>query len=205
MTGRDSVVREEFSLERRVISAVGSHGSVRSISLTGSRAEGRATERSDWDFVVGTDDFTALAGDLPGLCAPLAPLAMQWDRLSPHGCWMLMLTGPTKVDLLFPDEPHELEPPWEPARENLAAIDDHFWDWALWLRSKEAAGKRQQVEAELEKLHRHLLGPLGVTTMPASVAEAVAFYRDARAAAELRLGTEVPRALEAAVAAAVLA
>jgi hypothetical protein len=199
------VARVEASLEQRVRRTVGRHPAVRKVDLAGSRAEGRATERSDWDFVVAADDFTALAGDLPGLCAPLAPLAMQWDRLSPHQCWMLMLTGPTKVDLLFPDEPHELEPPWEPTRENLAAIDDHFWDWALWLRSKEAAGKRQQVEAELEKLHRHLLGPLGARTTPASVAEAVAFYRDARAAAELRLGNEVPRALEAAVAAAVLA
>lgn len=199
------MARVEASLEQRVRRAVGRHQAVRKVDLAGSRAEGRATERSDWDFVVVTDDFTALAGALPGLCAPLAPIAMQWDRLSPHQCWMLMLTGPTKVDLLFPDEPHELERPWEPTRENLAAIDDHFWDWALWLRSKEASGKRQQVEAELDKLHRHLLGPLGVRTTPASVTEAVAFYRDARAAAELRLGNEVPRVLEAAVAAAVLA
>jgi hypothetical protein len=193
----------EASLDQRVISAVGRHPAVRSISLAGSRAEGRATERSDWDFVLTADDFPALAGDLPDLCAPLAPIAMQWDRLSPHQCWMLMLGGPTKIDLLFPDEPHELEPPWEPTRENLAGIDDHFWDWVLWLRSKEAAGKREQTDAELEKLFRHLLGPLGATTKPGSVAEAVAVYRDARATAERRLDYEVPRELEAAVADAV--
>ena len=197
------MARVEASLDQRVISAVGGHPAVRSITLAGSRAEGRATEYSDWDFVVATDDFPALAGDLPALSAPLGPLAMQWDRLSPHQCWMLMLRGPTKIDLLFPAEPHELEPPWEPTRENLPGIDDHFWDWALWLRSKEAAGKREQTEAELEKLFRHLLEPLGATRTPGSVAEAVDLYRDARAAVEHRLDYEVPRELEAAVADAV--
>lgn len=188
------------SLERRVTGAIGEHPAVRSIRLTGSRAEGRATALSDWDFVVETDDFAAVARDLPGLSAPLAPLAVQWDPLSPHWCWMLMLAGPTKIDLLFLDEPHGLEPPWEPTRESLSAIDRHFWDWALWLRSKEAAGKRELVASELAKLFRHLLGPLGVATAPGSVAEAVAAYRDARAAAERRFGCEVPRELEAAVA-----
>jgi hypothetical protein len=195
----------EPSIDRQVTSAIGRHPAVRSVSLAGSRAEGRATEFSDWDFVVTTDDFPALAGDLPRLCAALAPIAVQWDRLSPHQCWMLMLPGPTKVDLIFPDEPHELEPPWAPARENLAAIDRHFWDWALWLRSKEEAGKRDVVAAELEKLFRHLLGPLGVPARPDSAAEAVAAYRDARAAAERRFGSEVPRELETAVASTVLA
>lgn len=187
------------SLDRQVMSAFGHHPAVRSIELTGSRAEGRATEFSDWDFVVATDDFRTLARDLPELSAPLAPLAMQWDRLSPHWCWMLMLEGPTKIDLLFLDEPHELEPPWEPTRENLAAVDRHFWDWALWLRSKEAAGKRELVDTELQKLFEHLLGPLGVTRTPGSVAEAVAAYRDARTAAERRFDVEVPRDLESAV------
>jgi hypothetical protein len=188
------------SLDRQVASAIGRHPEVRSIDLTGSRAEARATEFSDWDFVVAADDFTAVARDLPELSAALAPIAAQWDRLSPHWCWMLMLQGPTKIDLLFLDEPHELEPPWEATRENLAGIDRHFWDWALWLRSKEAAGKRALVATELDKLLEHLLGPLGVTTRPDSVAQAVASYREARAAAERRFGCEVPRELEAAVA-----
>jgi predicted nucleotidyltransferase len=65
-----------------------------SVELTGSRAEGRATERSDWDFCIDTDDFDALASDLPQLLAPLAPLAQQWDRLATHRCWMLILPGP---------------------------------------------------------------------------------------------------------------
>lgn len=190
------------SLEQEVTLAIGRHPGVRSIDLTGSRAEGRATNLSDWDFVVTTHDFPALARELPGLSAPLAPVAMQWDRLSPHWCWMLMLEGPTKIDLLFFEEPHELEPPWEPTAENLEGIDRHFWDWALWLRSKEAAGKHGLAAAELDKLFRHLLGPLGVASPPDSVARAVADYRDARAVAERRSGCEVPRELEAVVAAA---
>jgi hypothetical protein len=194
----------EPSLDQRVLSAIGRHPAVGTIELAGSRAEGRETEFSDWDFVVATDDFPSLARDLPELCAPLGSIAEQWDRLSLHQCWMLMLPGPTKVDLIFPDEPHELEPPWEPTRENLAAIDRHFWDWALWLRSKEEAGKPELVASELEKLQHHLLAPLGATATPHSVAAAVAVYRDARAAAERRFACQVPRALETAVAATVL-
>jgi hypothetical protein len=191
------------SLERQVISAIGRHPAVRSIALAGSRAEGRATRFSDWDFVAAVDDFPAVAADLPELSAPLDPIAEQWDRLSPHPCWMLMLAGPIKVDVILPDEPHELAPPWDPARENLAAIDRHFWDWALWLRSKEASGKADLVATELEKLFHYLLGPLGTPATPASVADAVAAYRDARATAERRYCCEVPRELEDAVADAV--
>jgi hypothetical protein len=194
----------EPSLDQRVVSTVGRHPAVRAIELAGSRTEGRANEFSDWDFVVTTDDFPALARALPELCAPLAPIAEQWDPLSPHQCWMLMLPGPTKIDLIFPDEPHELEPPWQPTRENLAAIDRHFWDWALWLRSKEAAGKDELVAQELEKLHHHLLAPLGASATPDSVAEAVAAYRHVRTAAEDRFACQVPRVLETAVADAAL-
>jgi hypothetical protein len=193
----------EPRLDQRVTSAIARHPAVRTIELTGSRAEGRATAFSDWDFVVATDDFPTLARDLPELCAPLEPIAGQWDRLSPHQCWMLILPGPTKVDLIFADEPHEFEPPWVATRDNLAGIDRHFWDWALWLRSKEAAGKEELVASELDKLVRHLLGPLGAEGRPQSVAEAVSAYRVARDRAELRLGCRVPRDLETAVAAAV--
>jgi hypothetical protein len=193
------------SLDWQVVSAIGRHPGVRSVSLAGSRAEGRATKFSDWDFVVAVEDFQAVAVDLPELSAPLSPIAEQWDRLSPHQCWMLMLAGPTKVDVIFPDEPHELEPPWKPSRENLAAIDRHFWDWALWLRSKEASGKADLVATELEKLSHHLLGPLGTTATPESVAGAVTAYRDACATAERHFSCKVPRELEAAVAGSLLA
>jgi hypothetical protein len=173
---------------------------VRAIELVGSRADGRATECSDWDFRVETDDFEALAAALPGLVASLDPLAAQWDRLSAYWCYMLILPGPTKVDLIFSEQPHVDGPPWQPSRENLAELDAHFWDWVLWLGSKEAAGKDERVAEELTKLMAHLLGPLGVARAPASVAEAVADYRAARDRAERELGVSVPRELERAVA-----
>ncbi len=173
---------------------------MRRIELGGSRAEGGATEWSDWDFLVEAGDFDALADALPPLLAPLDPVVQQWDRLSPTWCWMLILRGPVKVDLIFPDEPHVLEPPWEPSADNLGAIDDHFWDWIIWLKGKEAAGKREQVDAELDKLFQHLLGPLGAERLPASVPEAVESYQAARSQAERRFGMAVPRDVEAVVA-----
>jgi hypothetical protein len=48
---------------------------------------------------------------------------------------MLILAGPAKVDLLF-GHPHQPAAPWQVNASTLAGIDDHFWDWALWLRSK---------------------------------------------------------------------
>jgi hypothetical protein len=173
---------------------------VRSIELVGSRATGQARPGSDWDFRVRARDFDSVAAALPELLAPLEPLAAQWDRLSDEQCWMMILRGPVKVDLIFPEEPHVHEPPWVPSAENLAAIDTHLWDWLLWLRGKEAAGKRELVVAELEKLFVHLLRPLGVHRVPTSVADAVGLYRPARDA----LGT-VSRELEAEVARALLA
>ena len=183
-----------MSLAERVIGAVQPH--VQSIALAGSRAEGRETELSDWDFLVKTDHFDDLAEALPGLVAELEPLAQQWDRLSPSWCYMLILRGPVKVDLIFPDEPHLDDPPWRPNGENLAAIDEHFWDWMLWLRAKDAAGKTARVESELVKLFVHLLGPLGVTEPPSSISGAIAAYREARARAESKLDVQVPRDLE---------
>ena len=72
---------------------------------------GRATARSDWDFLVETADFGTVAAELDSFCALLAPLAQKWDRLSSRYCWMLILRGPTKVDLIFADQPHQPEPP----------------------------------------------------------------------------------------------
>jgi hypothetical protein len=169
----------------------------------GSRADGRATAWSDWDFLVEARDFDALAQALPGLLEPLEPLVQQWDRLSPDWCWMLILPEPVKVDLIFPAEPHAQEPPWQPSAENLGEIDDHFWDWMLWLKGKEAGGKGDLVTAELEKLFGHLLGPLGAPAAPSSIADAVAEYRRARDDAERRFSCAVRQDVEAAVAPAV--
>jgi hypothetical protein len=96
---------------------------------------------------------------------------------------MLMVRGPVKVDLIFVDEPHTDEPPWKPSRDNLAGIDAHFWDWMLWLRGKEAAGKGDLVAAHLEKAFDHLLAPLGAERPPPSIQDALALYLDARAGA----------------------
>jgi hypothetical protein len=187
-------------LAEAVVAAVAAHPAVESIELIGSRAEGRATRWSDWDFAVRAGDFGAVAAALPELLARFDPLVQQWDRLSSEQCWMLLLAGPVKVDLIFPDERHEKEGPWKPGPETLAGIDDHFWDWMLWLKAKEAAGKSEQVEVELDKLHGHLLAPLGVERPPSSVAEAVASYRVARNRAEARFGRSVSREVERAVA-----
>ena len=113
---------------------------------------------------------------------------------------MLMLRGPVKVDLIFVDEPHTGESPWQPSRDNLAGIDAHFWDWMLWLKGKEAAGDANLVAAELEKAFGHLLAPLGVRQPPSSIPEALASYLEARANAEQRFGQRVSRELEAEVA-----
>ena len=166
---------------------------MRDVRLVGSRAEGRANERSDWDFRVGASDFSAVADALPRLLEPLEPLAQQWDRLSPERCWMLMLHGPVKVDLIFPEEPHAVEPPWVVGPGTIDGIDAHFWDWMLWLSSKDAAGKREVVAAELEKLFGHLLAPLEVDHPPSSISQAVTAYREGRARAERRLGVAVSR------------
>jgi hypothetical protein len=93
---------------------------------------------------------------------------------------MLIVPGPTKVDVIFPEERHEHEPPWEPNRENLVALDAHFWDWTLWLHGTAAGGKSELISTELEKLSGHLLKPLGVQRTPKTLAEAVTSYRTAR-------------------------
>jgi len=195
---------KDLALVERLAETVGRHPAVKSVELTGSRARGEATELSDWDFEVETRDFRAVAEDLRALVAPLEPLAQQWDRLSEHACYILLLRGIGKVDLIF-DEPWESIPPWEVSAETLLGIDAHFWDWTIWLAAKDRAGKREVVEAELRKMHEHLLGPLGVERVPSSITEAVAAYTTARADAEERLRTAAPRLLEDEVRALLLA
>jgi len=105
-----------------------------------------------------------------------------------------------KIDLIF-DQPHAaLPPPWQVTASTLAGIDDHFWDWALWLWSKPAAGRRDVLAAELSKLHRHLLSPLGVGPVPGTHHEAIREYRTARAGWERRFGIQLSRVAEQAVA-----
>src|SRR5918911_942077 len=148
-------------LEQRVRFAVEQHLCVRAVQLAGSRQRGTPTELSDWDFTVETSDFERVAADLPGLVTPLRPLAQQWDPLAETACYMLLLRGPTKVDFLF-DRPRQPNPPWSASGQTLQAIDQHFWDWVLWLASKDSAGKDELVHDELAKMSIFLLGPLGV-------------------------------------------
>jgi hypothetical protein len=88
--------------------------------------------------------------------------------------------------------------------DTLASIDGHFWDWTLWLGGKTLRGERQLVAEELDKMHGYLLAPLGVASAPASLDEAVASYRRARAhaidilgvAVDPELGRQVSEALQ---------
>jgi hypothetical protein len=182
-------------LAPRVTDALGRHPAVDAVALIGSRARGEATDLSDWDFAVATSDFPAVAGALPALVAALEPLAQQWDRLSDHACYMLMLHAIGKVDFIF-DEPWESSPPWTVSAETLCGIDDHFWDWTIWLAAKDRAGKREVVGSELRKMYEHLLGPLGIERVPSSIADAVSAYTVARTEAEKRLAITLPREVE---------
>jgi hypothetical protein len=173
------------------------HPAVASVRLTGSRAAGTAHELSDWDFLVEANAFETVAGDLPELLEPLHPLAAQWDRYSDHACYMLMLRGPTKVDLIFPHERQRWAPPWEVSAESLGAIDRHFWDWILWLEQKRRSG--EELTHRLADLHKLLLGPMGAREPPASVSEALDSYLSLRGRLEKRFGVSVPPELEAEV------
>jgi hypothetical protein len=172
------------------------HPAIRGVELVGSRADGSPTPLSDWDFVVVTDRFDDVARALPSLVAELDPLAQQWDRISAYPCYMLMLAGPVKVDLIFPDEPYESLPPWTVTAETLDGIDQHFWDWILWLASKREKGQDELVGRELAKMRDHLLGPLGVDRVPSSIEAAVERYRSARDEREREFGVEVSRRRE---------
>jgi hypothetical protein len=181
---------------RDVPSALESHPSVREVRLAGSRAADRAHDLSDWDFLVLTDDFAAVARALPALVAPLCPLSELWDPYSHYACYMLMLRGPTKVDLIFSGEKRKWSSAWEPAPDTLEAIDTHFWDWILWLEQKRRGGRTAQLEKSLGDMFDLMLRPLGVVEKPRSVAEATDAYVAARGALERRFRVRVPRTLE---------
>jgi hypothetical protein len=156
---------------------------VKAVRLVGSRKRGQAGPLSDWDFAIESTNPEACAQDLPDHAKTASPLAAQWDRLGQTRCFMLILSGPTKVDLIL-DTTHIPEPPWQVSASTLPAIDAHFWDWVLWIASKDLAHGDEIVRAELVKLSRHLLRPMGSHYAPTSVASAVARYRRARHAQE---------------------
>ena len=169
------------------------HPLVRDVRLTGSRARGEEHELSDWDWEVRTDDFDAFARELPRLLAPLEPIGALWDPYSDIECYMLTLRGPTKVDLIFPDEPREWSGPWRPSARTLPQIDVHFWDWILWTEQKRHGGKDEVVAKSLADMHRLLLAPMGVLRAPKSVTAALDAYLEARMRLEEIYGVTVPR------------
>ena len=186
----------EEDLERRVRDALTRRPHVRGVELVGSRARGTASPLSDWDFVIETDDFDEVARDLPRAVAGLEPIAQQWDRISDYPCYMLMLTGPVKVDLIFPGEPYTSLPPWTVSAETLEGIDQHVWDWVLWLASKREKGEEELVRRELGKMFDHLLEPMGAGEVPRSIPQAVTAYRGLRDRLEAEIGVLVTRVRE---------
>ena len=172
------------------------HPLVRDVRLTGSRARGEPHELSDWDWEVRTNDFASLAPELPRLLAPLDPIAALWDPYSEIGCFMLILRGPTKVDVLFPDEKRELDGPYTASASSLPAIDPHFWDWILWTEQKRRGGNDDLVAESLADMHRLMLAPMGVLRAPKTVRAALDAYLEARMRLEEIYGVDVPRALQ---------
>ncbi|HXS62013.1 MAG TPA: hypothetical protein VN767_04015 [Streptosporangiaceae bacterium] len=164
------------------------------ISLGGSRAKDYATRLSDWDLYLNGEPARLMA-ELPGLVAPLRPLAAFWEPLSEDAGYMMVMDGPVKVDLFPVGGRRSLQPPWELSGTTLGAIDGHFWDWVLWLGSKALRGEAELVSDELAKMRWFLLGPLGVDRTPADLGEAVRLYLDARSEASGRFQVRVPEGL----------
>jgi predicted nucleotidyltransferase len=184
------------ALEARVIETLLAHPAVTTARLAGSRARGTANAFSDWDFAVESSDFLALARDLPRVVEALEPLSAMWDPYADFYCFMMLLRGPVRVDILFLEQKHEPGPPWQLTRQTLPAIDCHFWDWINWAGSKVAAGDSGHLEWHLPLLSRMLLQPIGAAAIPRTVEEAVRLYVAARSAAEKRFGLRVSRELE---------
>ena len=174
--------------------ALESSEAIRGLRLGGSRAKGDATKLSDWDLYLEGEPATLIAV-LPGLVAPLRPLAAFWEPLSEQAGYMTVMDGPVKVDLFPVGGRRSLQPPWEPSSLTLRSIDAHFWDWILWLGSKALRNEAQFVKEELGKMRWLLLGPLGVERTPVDIAEAVTSYLDARSDASVRLDVRVPEDL----------
>lgn len=170
--------------------------------LGGSRAEGTATELSDWDIYVDGDP-EGMTAEIPGLVDSLRPLAAFWEPLSEQAGYMVVMDGPIKIDVFPVGAFRPIQPPWRLEADSLPAIEAHFWDWTLWLGGKSLRGEWRLVAGELAKMHRFLLKPVGVATAPTSLDEAVASYLRARQRAvdlfgvgiQLELGRQVSEAL----------
>jgi hypothetical protein len=179
-----------------VKAALEAHPAVRSAELVGSRATGRTHRLSDWDLYVQADDFARILRDLPNLVEPIRPLHHFWDPYGRHYAYMVLLAGPTKLDLCFFDQPHEYEPPYEASADTLPAMDSHFWDWILWTEQKRLCADEAQMRESLALMYTHMLRPMGVEVEPTTVRDALTAYLDARDRLERELEVSVDRTLE---------
>jgi hypothetical protein len=170
---------------------------VQSVQLIGSRAAGTATELSDWDYRISSADPAAVAESLPSLVGELRPLAQLWDPLAASPVYMIVLPGAVKVDL-FPGSQTRPTGP-RPRSPSLDDIDDHFWDWNLWLGSKRLRGQDELVTAELTKMWVHLLRPMGAGSPPATQQQAITNYLALRCKRERQLGHAISHDLGNAV------
>jgi hypothetical protein len=167
---------------------------VTSVALGGSRARGAATALSDWDLYLAGDPG-GMIEEIPPLVASVGPLAAFWEPLAEAAGSMVVMSGPTKIDLFPMGATRTIQPPWVASADTIAAMDAHFWDWTLWLGGKALRGERQLVSDELDTMHWFLLAPLGVGTAPKSLDEAVAAYRAASERAAGALGVVVDHEL----------
>jgi hypothetical protein len=167
---------------------------VRAVRLVGGRSRGTESALSDWDFTVETDDFEAIARELPEIFAPFAPLATLWDPRSASAFFMVLLPGGVRLDLGF-DHGQEPEPRWVVSVETLSRIDAHFWNWSLYLASKREKGREDLVREGLEQLASYVLVGFGIDEVPVSIERAIELYLTARGQAERRFGVAVPRQL----------
>lgn len=167
----------------RVVAAIRRQPAITALTLVGSRRDNTAGPLSDWDFVIDSTDPQRVFEELPGLVSTFEPVAAFWDPLGQRRNYMATFPGLVKFDLHI-DLPPLPYRPWQINRDTLAGLDDHFWDWTLWLAGKTLHGQASLVADELVKMHTYLLGPLGCEQPPRTLSEAVAAYLAARSEAE---------------------
>ncbi len=167
----------------RAKAAVAGHPAVIGVEFAGRARLARTRSTPTWDFAVQTDDFDALARDLPALVETLDPLAAQWEPLGDFPVYMVLVPGPTKIEYLFLDRSQAARPPVTPGADTLVAIDAHFWDWVWWLATKASVGRSDLVAGHMPRIHAHILGPIGADAVPADLGAAIAEYLSRRAGA----------------------
>lgn len=203
MTSREA---SETAMPARIAAirdAVEAVRGVRRVALTGSRAADDPTPLSDWDFDVEISDEGVLDA-LEDALRPLPTLALFWDPLSGRANLIALLDGPIKVDVIVPDarNPNAIAG-WTVTAQSLPRIDEHFWDWTLWLAAKRLRGNTQLVEAQLQRMWNVLLAPLGATEPPPTISDAIESYtaagqrraREHGVTVDPRLGRQVEAAL----------